>query len=327
MLAACWVACSADDGTRQDTRPATPGAGAGGAPSAPQNPGSTPADPAPDGEGTGAEPPLGSVDPSAPAPGGPEPSPEGSAGAGGGAGTEGAAPLGPGPLVTPDGSIRIMAMGDSITRATCWRAELWQALEQRFSGRFDFVGTLSENQGCAPAGYDRDNQAYSSSLLTEIVAGITDARTCDPACPTLGELSEAFVTARPDVILVHFGTNDVWNGRPTASILEGYSALVDAARAANPNVVVLVAQIIPMNVSDATCGGCTCAGCPTAVPALGEAVVTWASEKSTPESPIVPVDQYSGFDPNADTRDGVHPNADGDRKLAERWLAALEPLF
>jgi lysophospholipase L1-like esterase len=227
-----------------------------------------------------------------------------------------------------DGVLRIMAVGDSITRATCWRARLWDELNTSFAGRFDMVGTLSSDSGCSPANYDRDNQGYSSSLITEIVAGITTARTCDPACPTLADLSQAFVSARPDVLLMHFGTNDVWNGRAAAAIQDGYSQVVDAVRAANPRVIVLVAQIIPMNPQPTTaCPGCVCASCGTAVPALDQQIVGWAAGKSTAESPIVVVDQLTGYDATADNVDGVHPNAQGSQKMADRWFQALSPLF
>ena len=218
-------------------------------------------------------------------------------------------------------------MGDSITRATCWRSLLWQSLQEAFAGRFDFVGTLSEANGCAPADYDRDNQGYSSSLVTEIAAGVTDARTCDPACPTLNELGAAFAQARPDVVLMHFGTNDVWNGRPTESIVSAYTRVVESARAANPAVTILVAQIIPMNVGEATCGGCSCAGCAVDVPALNLRIVSWASSMTTASSAVRVVDQFTGFDATMDNGDGVHPNDLGARKMADRWYEALAPLF
>jgi lysophospholipase L1-like esterase len=35
------------------------------------------------------------------------------------------------------------------------------------------------------------------------------------------------------------------------------------------------------------------------------------------------VDQYTGFDATADTRDGVHPNTQGSQKMASKWAAAL----
>jgi lysophospholipase L1-like esterase len=233
-----------------------------------------------------------------------------------------------GKLVTADGMIRIMAIGDSITRATCWRAALWAKLSQDFSSRFDFVGTLSSDNGCTPANYDRDNQGYSSSLITEIVANDTSARMCDPnPCPALADLQSAFLMKPTDVALLHFGTNDVWNSKSPQDIVSGYTAVVAALRAANPKVVILVAQIIPMNVSEVTCGGCICAGCPSGIPALNARIASWAIEQDTPESPIRVVDQYGGYDAVADNRDGVHPNTLGSQKIADRWYDALLPLF
>jgi GDSL-like Lipase/Acylhydrolase family len=227
-----------------------------------------------------------------------------------------------------NGVIKIMAIGDSITRATCWRALLWQELNQAHAGKFDLVGTLTSDNSCNPAGYDEDNQGYSSSLVTEIVAGVTNARTCDPKCPTLADFTAAFTAKVPDVILMHFGTNDVWNGIAASSILTAYSSVVDTARAVNPNVKFFVAKIIPMNVTSTTCSGCTCAGCPTAVPALDGMIPAWATSKATAASPITVVDQYTGFDAVADTRDGVHPNnTTGSQKMADKWNAALGSLF
>jgi lysophospholipase L1-like esterase len=241
------------------------------------------------------------------------------------------APTGPTPLgkLSTDGPIKIVAVGDSITRATCWRASLWDKLNQNFASRFDFVGTLQSDYGCTPAGYDRDNQGYSSSLVTEIVSNVTTARMCDPMpCPALSDLQQALMTDRADVALMHFGTNDVWNSKNPEDIVNGYSAVVEALRAANPKVVIFVAQIIPMNVSASTCTGCTpCTSCPAGVTALNTRITRWAADTDTPESPIRVVDQYDGYDATADSRDGVHPNQQGAQKMAEQWYAALAPLF
>jgi acyl-CoA thioesterase I len=102
---------------------------------------------------------------------------------------------------------------------------------------------------------------------------------------------------------------------------------VEAARAANPSVTILAAQIIPMNVTEATCGGCSCAACATAVPALNARIVSWAASLSTASSAVRVVDQFTGFDATLDNRDGVHPNDLGARKIADRWYEALAPLF
>lgn len=262
--------------------------------------------------------------------------PEASSDSGGSASTDASAEQGTGGSVgvldasreaTHPGAVRIMAVGDSIVRATCWRGLLWQHLNQNYASRFDLVGTLSNDPGCGLGSYDMDNQGYSSSLITEVVAGITTARGCDPACPSLNTFKTAFAAATPDVVLMHYGTNDVWNAKPTSQVISAYSTLIDAVREANPFVVLLVAQIIPMNVTNATCTGCSCPGCPTAIPAFNAALATLAMSKSTDASPVIVVDQYTGFDAILDTKEGVHPNTQGSQKMADRWYAALTRNF
>jgi hypothetical protein len=116
---------------------------------------------------------------------------------------------------------------------------------------------------------------------------------------------------------MHFGTNDVWSNRSTDTILAAYSKLVDQMRASNPAMRVLVAQIIPMNPP-------TCPECAQRVVALNAAIPGWAAGKTTAASPIVVVDQWTGFNTATDTGDGVHPNdTTGIQKMAARWYPPL----
>ncbi|MGC4089264.1 MAG: SGNH/GDSL hydrolase family protein [Polyangiaceae bacterium] len=228
------------------------------------------------------------------------------------------------------GVLKIMAVGDSITASTCWRAKLWSALGTAHPGRFDLVGTLQSDAGCTPSAYDKDNQGYGSSLVSEAAANVTNKRTCQPKCPSMtDDFGPAFMSAKPDIALIHYGTNDVWQqgAVTTQTIINAYGTFVDSLRAANPNVKILIAKIIPMNVTSTTCTGCTCASCGTGITSLNSAIDTWAPTKSTSASPIIVVDQYTGFDATADTRDGVHPNDSGSQKMATKWQAALDPLF
>lgn len=60
---------------------------------------------------------------------------------------------------------------------------------------------------------------------------------------------------------------------------------------------------------------------------LNAAIIPWATEKNSTESPIWVVDQYTGFNGGTDLRDGVHPNAAGDEKMTEVWYPALVHAF
>jgi lysophospholipase L1-like esterase len=197
--------------------------------------------------------------------------------------------------------VRIMPLGDSITGSPgCWRALLWNGLQTAGHTGIDFVGTLP-TQGCGVA-HDGDNEGHGGILGTNIA----DQNLLPP---WLGATD-------PDIVLMHLGTNDVWNNRSPATILAAYAKMVDQMRAQNPRTTVLVAQIIPMNPPNRP-------ECGARVVALNQAIPAWAAGTSTAESPVVVVDQWTGFDTATDTRDGVHPNDAGIRKISDRWYPAL----
>ena len=198
--------------------------------------------------------------------------------------------------------VRIMPLGDSITGGPgCWRALLWDRLQRTGFTNIDFVGTLPGG-GCSVA-HDGDNEGHGGFQAVGIA--------------NQNQLPGWLAATRPDVVLMHLGTNDVWNNVATANIIAAYGTLVDQMRASNPTMKILVAKIIPMTPS-----GCT--WCPPGVTALNNAIPEWAAARSTAQSPITVVDQFTGFDTVADTNgDGVHPDDSGFQKMSDRWYPAL----
>ncbi|KAK7177881.1 cellulose-binding family ii [Paraphaeosphaeria sporulosa] len=70
-------------------------------------------------------------------------------------------------LVERQSTVRIMALGDSITGSPgCWRAYLWQKLQQAGIKKTDFVGTLPA-PGCGFP-YDGENEGHGGFLATDI---------------------------------------------------------------------------------------------------------------------------------------------------------------
>lgn len=198
-------------------------------------------------------------------------------------------------------AVRIMPLGDSITGSPgCWRALLWKDLVDA-GHDVDFVGTLP-GDGCGFA-YDGEHEGHGGYLVTDVAAR--------------GLLTGWLARSDPDTVLMHFGTNDVWNGIPASDILAAYDTLLAQMRAHDPRMRVMVAQIIPMD------SGRSCATCGQGVRDLNAAIPAWAAANTTAESPVTVVDQWTGFDTDEDTYDGVHPSASGDRKIADRWFAAL----
>jgi lysophospholipase L1-like esterase len=197
---------------------------------------------------------------------------------------------------------KIMPLGDSITGSPgCWRSLLWQRLQNSGHTNIDFVGTLNA-QSCGLPLFDADNEGHGGFLATNVA--------------DQNQLVGWLAATQPDIVIMHFGTNDVWSAKPVATILAAFSKLVDQMRASNPGMKILVAQIIPLNPAN-------CVECAQRVVDFNAAIPAWAAAKTTAQSPITVVDQWTGFNPVADTTDGAHPNDTGNVKIADRWFTPL----
>jgi lysophospholipase L1-like esterase len=209
------------------------------------------------------------------------------------------------PAIAAAAPVRVMPLGDSITAGPgCWRAKLWNRLQTTGYTDVDFVGGVSDGGGCNPGyAYDHDHEGHGGYSAT----GIADQN----------QLPPWLAAARPDIVLMHLGTNDMWGGYiPLQNKLNAYTKLVTQMRANNPAMKIIVAQIIPMSAA-------ACATCPADVVALNQAIPGWAAGLTTTQSPIAVADLWTGFDAVADNLDGVHPNDRGFQKMADAWYPVL----
>ncbi len=206
----------------------------------------------------------------------------------------------------PTQPVRIMPLGDSITQGDAdhntYRRPLWKSLEAD-GYDVDFVGSLrAHHRGPPPRNdFDRDHEGHWGWSVDEILDRIR------------GWVEES----EPDVILIHLGSNDVFQGEDIESTLDELVELIDAVRESRPEATFLLAQIIPTARADANAG----------IRELNARIPELAASKSSAASRVVVVDHFTGFDATRQTYDGVHPNADGEIHLSDRWLAALEELL
>ena len=211
---------------------------------------------------------------------------------------------------------RIMALGNSITQANnmnkSYRYPLWKKLvDAKVS--FDFVGSMRNHHLGNPAwpthnglSFDQDHEGHWGWRADEIVNGRSG----------LGKLSDWLMGYTPDIVLLHLGTNDLYYGQGVTSTLADIRQVVGVIRAKNPRVVVLLATLIPtasLNQGKA------------AIEAYNLQVPALAQELHRLESPVILVDQFSGYHPSLDNYDGMHPNANGEEKMATKWFQALQP--
>jgi lysophospholipase L1-like esterase len=202
---------------------------------------------------------------------------------------------------TPNASVKVMPLGDSITQSTTglasYRYYLWHLL-LRNGYQVDFVGSEHGVGGGPPAhsDFDMDHEGHSGWRADQIATHV----------------HAWAAAASPDVVLLHIGTNDLWQRQSVASTVTDIGDIIDTLRTVNPRIRILLAQLI------AQTGDSFISSLNAALPAL-------AAGKNRPESPIILVDQFTGFDPSSMTYDGTHPNDAGDSRMADRWYEKLAP--
>jgi lysophospholipase L1-like esterase len=212
---------------------------------------------------------------------------------------------------------RILPLGDSITQGgqahASYRYALWFELQQAgydvdFVGGRDFLfGGGAPDPGPYPAyftTFDRDHEGYWG-WRTDEIAGVAPA---------------AAAAAQPDVVLMHLGTNDI--GQQGAAGVANADAnlrtIIGQLRAAVPDVVVLIARVIPIGPGSSYFANAA------QVPPLHAVIDDVATDLTTPLSPVIVVDPSAGFDLGSMMQgDGLHPNPAGEAFIAEAWREAL----
>ncbi len=201
---------------------------------------------------------------------------------------------------------KVMPLGDSITQGNTqldsYRRPLWHALAAA-GADVDFVGSQASNHDGSPPNpdFDTDNEGHWGWTAGEVLA----------------QMRGWAQAHRPDIALLHLGTNDMLGGSGIGSTLDELTGIVEALRASNPQVVVLLAQLIPTRFDEAN----------ERIVELNGNLATLAPSLSTDTSPVVLVDQFTGFEPSTMTVDGLHPNTVGEERMAQIWLQALQPFL
>lgn len=196
-----------------------------------------------------------------------------------------------------DRPVRILCIGDSIVeggpRSGNWRFPLWERLLA--SGYFiEYLGSRTTETRIG----EMRHEGYGGRSVQFLAE----------------HLEHAFPEPAPDIVLIHAGHNNDAATNPVPEMLTATERLILHARAANPHVIVLLAQVIPSLKLPKY----------SYIPEFNAALPVLTAGLSTADSPIHLVDQATGFDPATDTLDDrVHPNAAGRAKIIDRWFEAL----
>ncbi len=200
--------------------------------------------------------------------------------------------------------VTIMPLGDSITQGNKAMDSYRRALFHKLTDagyQFRFVGSEKSNFTGPPPhpDFQQDNEGHFGWKITDVLAKLD------------GWLDQN----DPDIVLLHLGTND--NGQPNRTpdaIIADLETMIGILRKHNPKVKVLLAQLMT-NWGDLV--------------EVNHRIPELAKRSSTAASPVIVVDQVTGFDirKGQDTVDGCHPNPSGEEKMATKWFAALASIL
>jgi lysophospholipase L1-like esterase len=216
------------------------------------------------------------------------------------------------PCPTDGTPCRIMPLGDSITFGTAsadgagYRLELFRhavADEHAVTlvGRVQ-AGPTTNVEGQA---FPRNNEGYPG-IQIQPLAGMVDA---------------AVAAADPDIILLHIGTNNLYQGMGPA-VPGQLEDMLDQIVEAAPDALVVVAQITPLGGQFGANG----------VDQYNATMPAMVQERVDAGQHLLLVNMNAAFRAaNANVAgllaDGIHPNATGYGIMADTWYTAIESVL
>lgn len=214
---------------------------------------------------------------------------------------------------------RVLFTGDSITQGMSieksggysYRYFVWKRFESAGTAQsVDFVGNMVGPFVQRPPDYQDPPSMYAVPHFDYEHAGVAGAELCRPAeRPGQLPIGQLMAEYDPDVLVAAWGLNDLLSGTSPEALVGCYDQWLKSARAHNPNVDVVVARL-PWTYAH------------RGVAWFNSLLTTWARTASTPSSKVVltlMVDSYTV----ADTYDGLHPTAGGERKIARMMASGL----
>jgi acyl-CoA thioesterase I len=172
--------------------------------------------------------------------------------------------------------------------------------------------SLSQGFGLAP------NEAYPTLLSKKLRAAglnfqVTNASAAGGTTEGGLERLPAHLKRQIDIFIVELGINDAFRGLPVDQIQTNLQQIIDKVKKRNPRVRVVIAgmQIRSYAADDY-------------VSAFGKMFVDLAAKN---DAALVPyLLQNVAGDPSMNLSDGIHPNAAGQKILAETVWHVLEPV-
>ena len=164
----------------------------------------------------------------------------------------------------------------------------------------------------------KSSQAYPALLAKKLRAAglnfqVTNASQTGGTTEGGLERLPAHLKRKIDIFILELGINDAFRGVPVDQIQNNLQQMIDKVKARNPDVRVLIAGMqLPNYAAD------------DYVFAFGKMFAELAAKNGASLVPYL-LDGVAG-DPSLNLPDGIHPNAAGQKILAENVWRILEPV-
>jgi acyl-CoA thioesterase I len=164
----------------------------------------------------------------------------------------------------------------------------------------------------------RRSEAYPALLATKLHAAglnfqVTNASAGGGTTEGGLERLPAHLKRRIDIFVLELGINDAFRGLPVDQIQNNLQQIIDKVKARNPNVRVVIAAMQLPNY-----------GADDYVSAFSKMFTSLATKNNAALIPYLL--QGVAGDPSLNLPDGIHPNAAGQKILAENVWRVLEPI-
>lgn len=193
----------------------------------------------------------------------------------------------------------LMGLGDSITEGadffTCYLYPLWEKL---FTAgyQFDFIGPRESKCRIGTL----NHCGFSGKNVEFLESKIDSLYRLYPA----------------DIVLLHAGHNHFAEEKPIPGMIASYKSIINKIQAINPNVRILIAQVIPSGKLPKY----------SYIPELNEKIAEMVAGLNSGQ--VFLVNQAQGFNwQDYTVHDKVHPNKAGAEKMATVWFEALKKVL
>ncbi len=200
---------------------------------------------------------------------------------------------------SPQKRYTILGLGDSITEGGAnfqsYLYPLWQKLfTEGYS--FEFIGPNSSRCRIGTL----NNAGFSGKDTEFLDTNIISIYRKYPA----------------DIVLLHSGHNHFESEKPIANIIAAHESIIRKIRAINPNVKILVAQVITSGKLPKY----------AYIPTLNKRIAEMVKRQNN--NSVLLVNQAERFNRKENTiYDKVHPNPTGAEKMAEVWFKAMKGIM